>query len=282
MNAIHPLLRTRRPAARCAATSDPPIGQPEHRIAKGLCHIMIKTTAALVAALLTSTVAMAAGNEPVMIAQSGPWKAFYTARNNDGVPACSASTMFPNGNLLLVKWLSDMPTVIRLEMFADSWRIPNGTKLQVHVQFNRQYFSGTATGYTTRSNTGLVVGLLKGEDAKDIAYEFLEWFAGSTAMAISFPGGNEKPWQVDLTGSRAAATALLNCMAYVAKTWSPPTQPHIGGGAGTQPHVGGPPSILERPREPSYNVLPDTRPLQPKPVPTQPVRPAATPDDGSI
>jgi hypothetical protein len=89
--------------------------------------------------------------------------------------------------------------------------------------------------------------------SKENAGNVLRVFGEADRMVISFPEGDEPPWDVKMDGSRKAANEFMHCI-YMIQQSAKSAQP-------TSP----------------------VKPTQPvKPKQTQPVRPATNRDDGSV
>jgi hypothetical protein len=98
---------------------------------------------------------------------------------------------------------ADRPGVVRVIVSKPSWRVPPQTPARLSAAF-----SGMAalTLNGTGQGTSLEFALTDG---------FKAWLHGFTASAsgtLSFPGAAEGPWQLNLAGTSAAASALAECV----------------------------------------------------------------------
>ena len=114
-----------------------------------------------------------------------------------------------------------------------TWTIPDGTTVPVILHIGRQTaWSFQATGKATALTWSLGPGQ---------AAAFGPRFRHGTAMALSFPAGNEPPWTISLAGSNAADRTFARCITDLTRRMQAPqaaapagpTQPY--GAPATQP-----------------------------------------------
>lgn len=207
---------------------------------------MIKTKL-LATALALSLTTPALAKDVVLYAQ-GAWRTVINT-NDQGQPMCLMS-IYGSDSQLHVKYTTGAG--IFLHLFKNSWKIPNGTKINGWAQFdNDPSFQANGVGGTNKAGQSYIQYYLeKGTEAK-----FLGDFAEANIMRLGFDQGNEPPFSMDMTGSRNAAKMFLNCAEYIDK--HQPTQPFDD--AKSKP----------------------TQPFGDKPVKTETVKPAPK-DDGGI
>ncbi len=116
--------------------------------------------------------------------------------------ACVLSGPAGPGTLAMIA-SADRPGVVRVIVSKPSWRVPPQTPARLSASF-----SGMAA--LTLNGTGQGTSL---EFA--LTDDFKAWLHGFTASAsgtLSFPGAAEGPWQLNLAGTSAAASALAECV----------------------------------------------------------------------
>ena len=179
---------------------------------------MKKLLMTTVAAMVLATAANA--GEITTLSRTGFWTA-YQMVNKDGIPVCGMRAG-ESCRSVYVKWFAGYSTVT-VQLFKDSWRIPEDTKLSLSVTFDHDHFgtADDATGGMFRYDNGNVSGTVDANLGADQIGKFVEQFAHADKMLIGFPGGNEPAWNVDMTGSRDAANAFVACM----QRTRAPTQP---------------------------------------------------------
>jgi hypothetical protein len=117
-----------------------------------------------------------------------------------------------------------------VQLFKDSWRIPNGTELAIEVGFDNESWGSMdhAIGNTLDHS-----GEIEFPIGEESVGSFLENVAGAKVMWIKFPDGNEKPWTTPMEGSRNSVTSFAKCAAAVAGSQTQPfsnnTQPYSNG-----------------------------------------------------
>ncbi|MGH7153791.1 MAG: hypothetical protein ACREF3_07655 [Acetobacteraceae bacterium] len=119
------------------------------------------------------------------------------------------------------------------EVHKPSWDIPQGTTIAVLVAINGGApFTVQATG----SGTNLTWSL-----GADTIRQFDNQFRAGSRLTLTFPSGNEQPWQVSLTGSAAADNTFARCIndltrrAQPAPAAAPPVATEPFGRTATQP-----------------------------------------------
>jgi len=216
---------------------------------------MKKRLAILLAATAALAVAVAVSAKPASArdyARSGSWTAYYlTAQENTtgNVPVCGLRTGNPATQVVYLKLFGGSKN-LTIDIFKDGWQIPEGTKATVNVWFDKEQ-AGTAEAIGTMlRGKGFALGELKVRIGPEELGEFFEGFAHADKMLIEFPGGTEKTWVIDMTGSREMQAVLLECAKRLP---GPSTQPY-----GRQPEVSTQP----------FGAQPDTQPTQPSKLPT--------------
>jgi hypothetical protein len=59
----------------------------------------------------------------------------------------------------------------------------------------------------------------------EVVGKFMADFRAGAHLYLSFPNGNEKPWKIDMTGSRAIADVFAGCIQKLAGSKPQATQP---------------------------------------------------------
>lgn len=108
---------------------------------------------------------------------------------------------------------ADRPGMVRVTVSKPSWRLPPQTPVRLSAAF-----SGMAalTLNGTGQGTSLEFALTDGLKA------WLHGFTASASGTLSFPGAAEGPWQLNLAGTSAAASALAECVRESGTISAPP------------------------------------------------------------
>jgi hypothetical protein len=119
-----------------------------------------------------------------------------------------------------------------VQLMKTSWQITKGTKLRVEVGFDRNLdgVADSAQGEYINAQLGSLVTFHIGNDR---LADFMHEFGEANHLWVRFPGGNEQPWVIEMTGSRNAKTAFMYCVNKV-RGLPPATQPY-GTSPSTQP-----------------------------------------------
>lgn len=196
---------------------------------------------------------------------SGDWRAFSGADEQNRL-VCGMATGNPtDGRSLEIREVIGTP---QLQFVASkpTWQIPPGTSIPVVMQE-----SGVVPWTLEAKGQGhTMTWALPQTDAN----LFEGAFRGGSQMTISFPSGNEPPWQVSLTGSNAVDNTFRRCVqdytARAAATAQPaaPSQPF--GNPTTQPFA---PPIATTPLQPPPGAPPEAPPSAEQPPPATPALP---------
>jgi hypothetical protein len=108
------------------------------------------------------------------------------------------------------------------------WKFPKGDGVEVPLAIGfddkpDEIVTATAGGYAD-DKMGPVVKFTVEERQEGQAQAFLEMLAHADTMWIKFKAGNEKPWTIDMRGTRGAVSALRHCFAKLPNTTA--TQPY--------------------------------------------------------
>ncbi len=184
-----------------------------------------------------------------IIHRSGVWSAF-AGTAQDGEPVCGVSTTSTDGTRFLgVKYFGGTQH-LTVHIMKDTWAIPQGTPVQLEVQF-----AGEAPWTARGMGDGRIVQFMVGDDDVEA---FVREFRAAPSAAIRFPSGNEAGWSINLSGSGAATSAMIGCMDALVNGRRAPSQPFSGAPAA--------PSQPFAPSGPSTG--------RPSPGPASPVGPA--------
>jgi hypothetical protein len=188
------------------------------------------------------------------IATSGDWKAAVADDGN----ACWMQSKFINERAVYVVFRRG-DSHLFVDLFKRSWHFPSGgTRVNASLDFDGAKLPVIGTGYSNIGTNGAPSNRVRVDLAQGYTNQLLKVLSESTQFTVSFPEGNELPWNVSTTGNRAAARAFAQCVA------------QLGGLAPvTQPQAPTPPtSPLPQPGSPLNS------------VPTIPI-PAAPPTNGN-
>jgi hypothetical protein len=166
---------------------------------------------------------------PVTLMTAGNFAALSydadTLGNPFGRPMCTIRNMIaPSKTFFLVYYYDGS----RFDFFKGGWKFAGDTPVQVSVQIdNNPPITGKAIGRANTQKGGANVILQLG-DATELKPK-LEMFASGNQLTVTFPEGNERPWTINLTGSREVSDAFAKCMANIPAETQPvggkPTQP---------------------------------------------------------
>jgi hypothetical protein len=194
-------------------------------------------TVAVTALALSAAIAVSGKNaEAGDYARSGYWTNYYEPKSTSGQAVCGMRTGTASNMSIHVKWFAGVKG-IAIQTFKGNWRIPKGQKVKVNVGFDKtQVGTATATGDMIYGNT-FQMGMLSFtiDTSFDDIKEFLSEFMAANKMWVEFPEGSEKPWFIDMTGSRDAANAFFKCIQAVPVPTQPYGSPEVSQPYGKQP-----------------------------------------------
>lgn len=151
------------------------------------------------------------------------WEAF-SGKAMNGSTFCGIKTATQaDGRGLMIRHRTGEDRLI-VRAYKPSWSIPDGTAISLGMAFGPNAawnINGTGSGNVTEWSI-----------PRDAMESFENQFRLSASLVITFPGGNEAPWNVTLAGSNAIGLALQRCMREMA-TRAAPTQPFSGAPAAT-------------------------------------------------
>ena len=152
-----------------------------------------------------------------------------------------------------LKWFQGLD-YITMQVFKQSWRIPEGTEARIELAFDGEHFSGgQSTAFKAATGWSYLAINIK---TPDLIKSFLKEFQGANKMTLSFPDGSETPWDAEMDGSRRISGVWMDCVARINK---PTTQPH-----GKQPETSQPHAPTQPHNAPSASQ--PTQPFERKPV----------------
>jgi hypothetical protein len=202
----------------------------------------------IVAATAASLLTTAAQAETKVTASAGNWRAWTGKSNESKTPMCGLG-IFMSDRSFMIKWLNDGDNKIFLHVIKLSWKIPAETEVPIELKYDEDDFTYGGTAWANGDN-GFAINF-----QDDFVGKFMREFRAAAHLYLSFPSGNEKPWALDMTGSRAIADVFAGCIQKLAGT-APTnrrqaTQPFgkVQPTAPTQPHGNGKAPLPSRPGE---------------------------------
>jgi hypothetical protein len=172
----------------------------------------LMTTAAL--ALLTTT-AQAASEGPAILYNGKYWNTTYRPSNSAGAPMCviTGSWTFASGatGMAMLKWGAESKTVF-MHIAKSTWRFQSNIKVPISITLDSGVRNGDGS---TVNNANGTLGMIEIHVQAEYAQKFIEDFAASNNMVITFRSGNEPPWRAEMAGSAEASQAWLRCIAYL-------------------------------------------------------------------
>ena len=141
---------------------------------------------------------------------AGGWT---TANAGSGADAaCGLSGPAGSGTLALSAAAS-RPGIVRLVLSKPSWRVPPRTPVQITAAFS---------GMPVLSLSGVGQGTSLEFALGDTFKPWLHGFTAAASGTLSFPGATEPPWQLDLAGTSAAVSAMVECVRESGTILAPP------------------------------------------------------------
>lgn len=181
--------------------------------------IKLLATTALGALCLSAALQPAKAGDYV----SGNWAAYAQTFAGTSSPGCGMRSG-PVAKQVHVKWFPGRDG-LSVQIFKQGWRIPKGTKLTVHIGFDKSILgtaeeaSGAMMDYSNGGAIGVVSFHMTDPTLLD---NFLNGFRDAERMWITFPGGTEAPWWLDMTGSGDVLKAFYRCITANDKNNSQP------------------------------------------------------------
>jgi hypothetical protein len=167
--------------------------------------------------LATSVLAIMAGTAQADItvtATAGNWQTWTGKTDKTNVPICGVGT-FDSTRSFMIKWLANGENKIHVHVLKQNWKIPADTEVRIEMKYDDDYtYSGDFVG---KDNW---VAL---HFESELIGKFMKEFRAAANLHVLFPNGSEKPWTLDMTGSRAMADVFACCIQKLAG--KQPTQP---------------------------------------------------------
>ncbi len=133
----------------------------------------------------------------------GVWDAFNGTSDNGETVCGVGTTDATEGKVLSLRWQVG-GTQVLFRARKPSWNIPDGTKITVLMQVDRNtpwILQGAGGGMT-------VSWTLNGDSIQP----FEQQFRRGATLTLNFPSGNEPPWTLSLRGSTAASDLFGRCI----------------------------------------------------------------------
>lgn len=167
------------------------------------------------------------------------WSA-YGGNGDDGRPLCGITTAGAEGRRIAIEQ-SAGETAIELRLQKDSWAIPDGTQVELRIQFDtNEPVALLATGSSRHLTASL---------AFDQSVPVMRGIRAGRIVRVFFPSGSEPPWTGGLLGSGRALDGFNTCRVRLSAP--PVTQPFPSPPSGdapgpTQPFAPTPQSVPPR------------------------------------
>jgi hypothetical protein len=99
---------------------------------------------------------------------------------------------------------------LSLQIGSDDWDLPSGRRYAYRMQFDegRRWDAEAVSGHYRDGGSYIDVDLI----TRDQMSDWLEQFATSHYLTISFPGTDIRPWILDLSGTRNVVDKFQECM----------------------------------------------------------------------
>ena len=166
----------------------------------------MKPFAFAVGAFALSLIAGSATAEVKTFARVGAWEAFG-GTTDDGTAVCGVSTQ-GDGKYIGVKYYKG-DTSLTIQLSNETWKVTDGTKVQVTMKFDRQ------SPWKARANSFHMSdgdGALQFEIDEDQLVRWMREFRASNQLIIGFPNDNVDDWQASLRGTSAIADEMSDCL----------------------------------------------------------------------
>ena len=121
-----------------------------------------------------------------------------------------------------------------MQVFKDTWRIPEGKEVAIDLGFDRTGFGSITKAYGGMLKwPGGQMGMVSFKIVDEATLAgFIDAFREADKMWLTFPNGSEQPWVADMEGSRDVANAFLRCIKNTPLPSQPYGNPPV---SGTQP-----------------------------------------------
>lgn len=155
---------------------------------------------------------------------AGAWEAF-SGRNPKGGATCGVASINPIDNRRLSITFDIGGDDTAFSVSKPNWAIPDNTRIAVVMQV------GLNTPWIEQgAGRNAAIEWVLGRGA---IQSFDRQFRDAPSMTITFPDGNEQPWQVSLSGSTAISDAFGRCVRDLTRQVQA-TQPQTDGASSSQ------------------------------------------------
>jgi hypothetical protein len=198
----------------------------------------VKRLLATTAIALSITTAAQAANNTIMFAKDY-WRVTHFARNDSGNPVCvmQRQISFTDGptGFVFITWAKGK---LKVYLTKTSWQFT--PHVQVPFSVNLDNGRRELFGVSKKSTKSKFDGISASASKDEIDGDWLEDFASSRTMTITFHSGNEPQWSVKMAGSRDASKSFRSCIKMLAENGAPGPQgtspvPDASDEAPTQP-----------------------------------------------
>jgi hypothetical protein len=174
------------------------------------------------------TTAQAANN--TILFAGNYWRVTHMAHNFDDKPMCimHSQLSFTNsttgnstvGSVMIKSIKGNLNPSIQL---SKDWHFPSDIQVPFSVDFDnvRREFVGVSKNNPVKSKVSVIMADVSADDDNN---GWLEAFASSETMTITFRTGNEPKWSVKMAGSREALKSFRSCIKSLEKDTSPVPQ----------------------------------------------------------
>jgi hypothetical protein len=176
----------------------------------------VKRMVAMAAIALSITTAAQAENNTIMFAKNY-WRVTHVARNSSGNPVCMMQSQIsftdgPTGFVFI------MSTKAKLNVYLTKTNWQFTSDVQVPFSVNLDSGRRELFGVSKKSANSKFDGIIASASKDEIDGDWLEDFASSRTMTITFRSGNEPQWSVKMAGSRGATNSFRSCIKLLGKT----------------------------------------------------------------
>jgi hypothetical protein len=164
----------------------------------------------LAAALLVG--ASSANAEMKVVARAGALSASAGTTPGDGKPTCEMANR-ADIRTFLIRW--NVGSELFIQVSKDNWKVPAGLEMPLAIRFDQEVpFKFTAKGKPDQPRW---IEFLIG-DAAD-ARHFVDQVSTAAKLSVSFPGGSEREWVLNMDGSDTIARKFTECVAALKKKY---------------------------------------------------------------
>jgi hypothetical protein len=161
----------------------------------------------------------------VELKRSGAWTT-YTDVTNRGNKVLGMYTA-NNRSAFYVKYFSDNQLIVQI--FKEGWQFPSdGVDVPFSITFdNGPSYPANGVARMASGKSSQSLALVEAAiDDPELAGKFMADLMKADKMTITFEQGDEKPWVVDMNGTREAGTAFMNAMEALCSDCGRATQPY--------------------------------------------------------